>query len=217
MKGLTIRRAVSLSFAGAVVAFGTHAFAQDTTVVPPPPQTTILQPPPPPPTSTNDVTVTQPTPIAQPAPAATTTTTSAPVFTGSQVKEETTSGYAPNPYLLTSGLLVFGVPYIASVIVASSSDHYGDSHLYVPIAGPWMDLADRGPTNGNDTEATNKVLLGINGVFQALGALEMVGAFVFPETRMVTTVPATALTPEMVVSPAKMGEGGYGVAAVARF
>jgi len=102
----------------------------------------------------------------------------------------TTTG--PNRALLHTGIFVFGVPYVASVIVAASSDHQGDHNLYLPVVGPWMDLAGRGScgnlgemTCGN--EAANKVLLVVDGVFQGLGALDIVGAFVFPETRTIST------------------------------
>jgi len=207
------RSAGALGVAAAAFAYGNSARAQQTTVTTgqqaaPPPQTTVVQPAPQPAPQT---TVVQP-------PASQTQTTSAPVFTGTQQREATTeSGYAPNRYLLTSGIIVFGVPYLTSVVVGASSNHSGDNHLYVPLAGPWMDMADRGPTNGNDNETANKVLLGVDGVFQAIGALQIIGALLMPETKEVTTVPATAFTPEMHVTPAKMGYGGYGMAAFATF
>lgn len=49
-----------------------------------------------------------------------------------------TSRSQPDRRLLGSGIFSFGVPYIASVVVAGSSDHPGDHNLYVPVAGPWM-------------------------------------------------------------------------------
>ncbi len=68
-----------------------------------------------------------------------------------------------------------------------------------------------------DTETTNKVLLGVDGVFEAIGALQLAGAFIFPEKKEVTTVPATALTPKMTLTPAKVGGTGYGLVAFAMF
>ncbi len=128
-----------------------------------------------------------------------------------------TSG--PNQAMLSSGIFAFGVPYVASVIVATESDHRGDKHLYVPIAGPWMDLADRGDCGllGQtpcDTETGYKVLLVVDGVFQGVGALDIVGAFLFPETRIVR---AANDPPRVVVAPTRMGRSGYGLAAVGRF
>jgi hypothetical protein len=158
----------------------------------------------------------------QPAPVGQTTTTAAPVMMQpGPVPENTTEGYAPNTVLLTTGLLLFGIPYVSSVVVAASSDHDGDHHLYIPLAGPWIDMANRGgcpvSSNGCDNETTYKVLLGVDGVFQAVGALEIVGAFLSPEKRKITTVPATAYTPEITLQPTKVGGTGYGLGAFARF
>lgn len=132
---------------------------------------------------------------------------------------ETVSTTGPNRGLLRSGLFMLGVPYVTSVIVAAQSDHPGDNNLYIPVAGPWMDLAGRGSC-GNvggpscDGETVNKVLLVVDGIFQGLGALDIVGAFVFPETR---TVYAGSTPPRVVVAPAYYGRDGYGVSAFARF
>ncbi len=134
-------------------------------------------------------------------------------------RREVVISSGPNQAMLSSGLFAFGVPYVTSVIVAAESEHQGDKHLYVPIAGPWMDLADRGDCGhlGQtpcDTETGYKVLLVVDGVFQGIGALDIVGAFLFPETRVVRTANDR---PRVVVAPTRMGPSGYGVAALARF
>jgi hypothetical protein len=204
-----------------LAAFSAPAFAQDTTssvtttTTAPPPATVVQtapaeQPPP-------STVVVQPSP----APVGQTTTTSGPLATNShEAHEERVEGAAPNRYLLTTGIVLLGVPYLTSVIVAASSNHQGDSHLFVPLAGPWMDFADRGPCPAGancDTEATNKVLLGADGVLQALGALEIIGAFVMPERRMTATMHSTALNADVTFTPAKVGGTGYGLAALATF
>lgn len=125
----------------------------------------------------------------------------------------------PNRALLSSGIFALGVPYVTSVIVATQSDHQGDNHLYVPVAGPWMDLGDRGGCGelgqpSCNAETTYKVLLVADGILQGIGALDIIGAFVFPETR---TAAVAADRPRLVVSPTAMGRGGYGVAALATF
>ena len=56
---------------------------------------------------------------------------------------ETVTTTGPNRELLHSGILALGVPYVASVVVAATSDRTEDKHLYIPVAGPWMDLANR--------------------------------------------------------------------------
>jgi len=210
MKSWMTRGAVALTAAAAFAVTGT-AHAQQTTTT-----TTGAQPASP---SSTTVVAPQPAPapqttVVQPAPAAQTTTTAGVL---DRRHEEGESAYAPNRYLLTSGLIVFGVPYLTSVIVASSSNHYGDSHLFVPLAGPWMDIADRGPNNlSNDNETTNKVLLGVDGVFQAIGAIEIVSALLMPETVEHATTVETAGT-KVHFTPAKVGYEGYGLAAFATF
>jgi hypothetical protein len=197
--------------------WGSHALAQQETVTQ---STTTTAPPAATAPAPTNVIIQQPA-----APVATTTTTSAPVtmagapapVTGS----ESESGYAPNRFLLTSGLIVFGVPYVTSVIVAAQSDNSADHHLYVPIVGPWIDMGTRqgcpaGSTNC-DTETTNKVMLGVDGVFQAIGALEIVGALLSPEHRSVTTVQTTGYVKEITFTPMRLGYQGYGLGAFASF
>ncbi len=136
-----------------------------------------------------------------------------------QSRRETISTTGPNRSLLHSGLFMLGVPYVASVIVATGSDHPGDDNLYMPVAGPWMDLANRGSCGhlgerSCDGETFNKVMLVVDGVFQGLGALDIVGAFVFPETRTVTVA---SDRPRVMVAPAYWGRNTYGVSAMATF
>jgi hypothetical protein len=177
-------------------------------------------------TAANAQTIVTPTPPPPPAPAptvvvqsppavATTTTTSAAV--PSETREE---AYVPNPYLLTTGFILWGASYSTSVIVAAESANPADQHLYVPIVGPWIDLGNRGScpvgNNGCDNETTNKVLLGVDGAFQAIGTLEVLWGFLRPEHREVTTVQATRYTPALTFTPARIASG-YGLTAFARF
>jgi hypothetical protein len=126
----------------------------------------------------------------------------------------------PNRALIVTGLITFGVPYVTSAIVAAESSHPGDKHLWVPVAGPWLDLANRGgcpvESTSCDAETTNKVLLIGNGVLQAAGALQLIGAFVFPE-HTIGYVQASAVTPEMWISPMRLGQDSYGLGATGRF
>src|SRR5579864_9365027 len=75
------------------------------------------------------------------SPPATTTTTSAEyanVATGEGTRE-----LRPNrPLLITGGALVV-FPYLAGVGVAFRNHPEADRQLFVPIAGPWMDLNAR--------------------------------------------------------------------------
>src|ERR1700690_573412 len=58
------------------------------------------------------------------------------------VKDQTEST-VPNRPLLHSGIWILGLSYVPAVIVAAESDREGDKRLYIPLVGPWMDLASR--------------------------------------------------------------------------
>jgi hypothetical protein len=125
----------------------------------------------------------------------------------------------PNRFLLRSGLFTFGAAYVPALVVAIESDRAADNHLYAPIVGPWFDLAARGECEGEcSSETVNKVLLVTDGVFQGLGALQILGAFVMPEARTVAIhkndgSPAVAFS----VVPASFGRGANGLMAVGNF
>ena len=89
--------------------------------------------------------------------------------------EETTSeATGPSFAMISSGIVVFGLAYVPSVVAASSSSLPADRTLLVPIAGPWIDLTQRPrctPAAQCDAENTNKVLLVTDGIVQAVGAL----------------------------------------------
>ena len=135
------------------------------------------------------------------------------VTTPHPVAETSSSG--PNAYLFRSGLVTFGVAYIPALVVAIESDRSADNHLYAPIVGPWFDLANRddecgGGECGNET--VNKVLLVTDGVFQAVGGLLVVGAFLNPEERTVTKTSQSHL----LVAPT-VGQNSFGLTAVGVF
>src|SRR5580658_9317570 len=91
----------------------------------------------------------------------------------------------PNRTLFWSGVFTAGVPYVASTIVGAESDYSPDRALFIPIAGPWVDLAQRGgcpiSSASCNTETLNKVFLVGDGILQGIGAITIVSAFLFPE------------------------------------
>jgi hypothetical protein len=128
-------------------------------------------------------------------------------------------GTLPNRDLLRSGVFTLGASYVPALVVAIESDRSADEHLYAPIVGPWLDLAHRDDDcdGACDKETANKVLLVADGVFQGIGALQLVGAFIFPETRAVTIAngdgtPAVSFT----VVPTRLATGN-GLVAVGNF
>jgi hypothetical protein len=125
----------------------------------------------------------------------------------------------PNRTMLTIGLFTFGQAYVASLGIALTSTHLGDTNLWIPVLGPWLDLGGRPDcpsATGCGTETGYRVLLGIDGVLQTFGVFELVGAFLWPEVVAVTRV-TTASGASVSLKPAKVGHSGYGLAAVGHF
>jgi hypothetical protein len=124
----------------------------------------------------------------------------------------------PSQPMLSSGIFTFGASYIPAIVVAAESRHPGDHDLYVPVAGPWMDLGDRHCPVGAlcEHEDLYKGLLIADGIFQALGALDIVGAFMFPETVTVTNH-ARADAPRRIAIAPMAGGSAYGLAAMGVF
>jgi hypothetical protein len=83
----------------------------------------------------------------------------------------------PNTPLLVTSSVVFTAAYVPGVLVAAFRDQYTTDNLYIPVAGPWLELARESATKGN------QALLSIGGVFQGLGALGMLVSFVVPERK----------------------------------
>ena len=124
----------------------------------------------------------------------------------------------PNRSLLSAGAWTLGLSYVPALVVAIESSESADKNLYVPVAGPWIDLASRDcPTCEHET--ANKVLLVTDGVFQGIGALQIIGAFLFVETRTSAGIakPRVAKASSLEVAPARLPEGGYGLTAHGSF
>lgn len=140
----------------------------------------------------------------------------APVTT----EQRTTSYSGPNRYMIGTGVATFTLAYLPAVFVGAESPNTVDHHLYVPVVGPWLDIANRpacGPGSIScDNETTNKVLIGLSGVFQGLGVLTAIGGFFVPEHNQVVVTTASD-KPTVHISPAQMGAGGYGAAAFGTF
>lgn len=140
--------------------------------------------------------------------------------TSPTVVEQTTSS-PPNVPLIASGLVLFGGTYAASGIVAAANNNSYDNHLFIPVAGPWLDLANRPDCGGFGqtscgAEGVFKALLIADGAAQGLGALATVLGFVVPETRT-TVVAAKNDKPRVKLVPARLSRDGYGLAAYGKF
>jgi hypothetical protein len=126
----------------------------------------------------------------------------------------------PNRALLGTGLVSFGSSYIPSVVVAATSSQSADHHLYVPVVGPWVDLGNRPDCSvantSCDNETSNKVLLAVDGVFQGVGVVAVVAGLLTPEHETVVRAGRTE-KPTVRLTPARLGSGGYGLAAIGKF
>ena len=127
----------------------------------------------------------------------------------------------PNSSLLGPGIFAFSASYVPSIIVAVVNDNSYDKRLWVPVLGPWLDLADRPGCGGVGqstcgSEAAFKVLLIAAGAFQGLGAAASVVGLVVP-ARVITTAPATTGALTLRFLPAPVGRDGYGMEALGTF
>ncbi len=129
-----------------------------------------------------------------------------------------------NAPVFTTGALIFGASYGASVIAAARASvdnrERGFDRLYVPVAGPWLALGDRGgcpiTSTACDSETTTKVLLVADGIFQAAGVLAMIDGVLEPSSRRVQVRGANADT-KVRITPATIGNGGSGFAVFGQF
>jgi hypothetical protein len=166
-----------------------------------------------PPASTPDSTVTS---------AAQTSTTDPTVR---PILGERTTYRAPNGPLLIGGTIVFLGSYVPAVIVAAAANTSFDNHLYIPLVGPWLDIANRPPCGNGVLEPScssqtgRKVLLGIDGVLQAAGAVSIVLGAVLTgrHTEIVTAKADPPKKPHVNVLPSQVGRDGYGVTAFGDF
>lgn len=132
-----------------------------------------------------------------------------------QAETVTEEKMGPNRGLLFGGIALFGVSYGAAAVAAASSDLDANQRMWVPVAGPWMALADRPSCETCSEEYLDRVLIVTDGVVQGIGALLVVGSFLNPEKRSVTRV-GSARAPRLRIS-AITGRDRLGLAAVGTF
>lgn len=118
--------------------------------------------------------------------------------------------------LVVGGAVTFGVLYLLSVLVGAaisdtnktlgnnSSRDNGD-FLYVPVAGPFLQMTKTDSSSGN-------VTLAIDGLAQAAGATMLIVGITSPKTVLVRNDLA-----EVHVMPMRMGTNGGGLGLVGTF
>jgi hypothetical protein len=136
-------------------------------------------------------------------------------------RTDRTETTGPNRKLLSSGAWTLGLSYTPALVVAIKSERRGDDYLYYPVVGPWLDLAHRKCATCGD-DGLNQALLVTDGVFQGIGALSIVGAFLLPERHTTTTVSRSRAAEkaraglDLKLKPVRLS-GGYGLQATAKF
>src|SRR5712691_6145988 len=99
----------------------------------------------------------------------------------------------PDIAVLVAGIAILAVGYGPSAFVPMHGDHKGDDRLYVPVIGPWLDLANRECTGATmataggpielasrqpcGTSAIEEAALITSGILQGVGGLQIMGAF----------------------------------------
>ncbi len=89
----------------------------------------------------------------------------------------------PDPLLVTTGVVIFGVPYGFSAFAAATSNLPSDKWLYVPIAGPWGDIIARLTCTSSDCKGDlgpAALPLILSGLGQAAGVGILIKALIDP-------------------------------------
>jgi hypothetical protein len=89
----------------------------------------------------------------------------------------------PDPLLVTTGVVIFGVPYGMSAFAAAESHLSSDKWLYVPLVGPWGDLIARwtcASSNCRSDVGPAALPLVLSGVGQAAGIGILIKALIDP-------------------------------------
>ena len=125
----------------------------------------------------------------------------------------------PNRPLLITGGAILAASYIPPVVVAATSERNGDEYLYIPIAGPWIDLGERGGCGPNPCgeEAVYKGLLVATGIAHLVGTGFVISSLIVPERDDRARVRNAKATTTPTIVPASVGRGGAGLALVGRF
>jgi hypothetical protein len=144
-----------------------------------------------------------------------TTSVAPPLYDPGAETTEEPSGI--NRPMFFAGFTLLAFSYGFSAVVAASNERKADDNLYYPVAGPWMDLANRDCNVRRCTEESlNKGLLITDGILQGVGALWTVMSFVVPEQPSRKSAALGSVGP-LQLSPARIGKTGYGLAAVGTF
>jgi hypothetical protein len=118
-----------------------------------------------------------------------TTTTTASTYDESAGADRAGYSVRPNRPLLITGASIFAATYGATVITAAASSTDSDDDLYIPVAGPWINLADRDcgfGDCGNQEDWENALIIG-SGIAQGAGVALALASLFIPEHKEAKT------------------------------
>jgi|SRR5580698_7248726 hypothetical protein len=121
----------------------------------------------------------------------------------------------PDPLLVTTGVVILGVPYGFSAFAAAATNVSSDKWLYVPVAGPWGDIIARLTCTSTDCSgnlASDALPLVLSGLGQAAGVGILIKALIDPPGKSARSARST----HVHVAPASYA-GGAGLQAFGDF
>jgi len=137
----------------------------------------------------------------------------------------------PDMAVLMTGVAILAVGYAPSAFVPMQSDHKGDDYLYIPVIGPWLDLANRGCAGATiatadgpielesqqpcGTSPVERAALIASGILQGVGGLQIMGAFFVQQKP--TLASGAPPMPRFAIVPTVFGTHGMGAMARGRF
>jgi len=110
--------------------------------------------------------------------------------------------------LITGGALLVGT-YATTAGITAGANTKEDHDLYLPVVGPWINLANR--SCDGDCSAThnrNTVLIAGSGVLQGVGAGMVIASFFIPEKVAAATIAAGPVKMQLVPTAGGMGAVG---------
>ncbi len=112
----------------------------------------------------------------------------------------------PNRFFLYTGGAALVGTYTTTAVIAANNGSIKDHDLYLPIVGPWINLASR---DSATTSTGDTILILGSGILQGVGAGMVVASLFIPEKYATATIAAGPV--KVNVSPtAGAGSGGVG-------
>jgi hypothetical protein len=223
----TLRIPIATAISALALSFASFASAQErdtttTTTTQDQPQQQPQQQQPQQSQPVQNVTVQPPPQQQQPVqqqPVGQTTTTAAPYNPPGGESSERTTEKRPHSTLLSTGVGLFVIGYGSSVVAGAVSSRDEDKNLFIPVVGPWMDLANRdcGTRGCGNNEDLAKAMIVTSGIVQGAGVLMGLSSLFIPETTTTTEERRRAATkPTVKFTPVSYGAGA-GAGVIGRF